>query len=172
MAIAVRGTSWDPFTALVRQMDADFDHLVRRAFGTGGSRATGFVPAADVTKDGNDVVITLELPGVNVDSDVDVEVHKGRLVIRGGRREEHSDDDHGVLVREIRSGEFRREFALPEEVTAEQVNAEYEHGLLRVRVHDVNRPAVGPAKIKVHAAGQAKLTASEDSTAESGTEGS
>lgn len=32
MAIAVRGSGWDPFTTLVRQLDGDFDAMMRRAF--------------------------------------------------------------------------------------------------------------------------------------------
>lgn len=146
MAITVRGSNWAPFTALVRQMDTDFDTLMRRAFGSGRA---GFVPAADVTKDGTDVVVTLELPGVDIEKDVDVEVHDGRLVITGRRSAEESSESGGMLVREIRSGEFRREFALPKGTTADAVEADYESGLLKVRVHDVIRPAVAPAKVKV-----------------------
>jgi HSP20 family protein len=149
MAIAVRGSAWDPFTTLVRQFDADFDALVRRSFGPVRRFGTGFVPAADVVKDGGDVVITLALPGVDVDKDVDIEVSEGRLAITGhGTRRTESDQD-GVFVREIRSGEFRREFTLPRGVTAERVTADYDKGLLTVRVSEViSRPAE-PAKIKI-----------------------
>jgi HSP20 family protein len=140
---------WDPFTSLVRQMDADFDALMRRTFG-GEGRVSGFVPAADVSKVGNDVIITLELPGVDVENDVDVEVADGRLVVSGRRSEEYQDEQEGVLVREIRVGEFRREFALPEHVTADQIEADYDRGLLRIRVRDVAKPAAEPKKIAVH----------------------
>src|ERR1044072_2612215 len=125
MAIAV-GSMWDPFGSL-RQFDSEFDTLVRRAFagsgrgnGNGGSRAA-FVPAADVVRDGGDVVVTLELPGIDVEKDVEVEVADRRLLVSGRRHEESSEDKDGVLVRETRTGTFRREFALPEHVTAEQV---------------------------------------------------
>ena len=37
--------------------------------------------------DGADVVITLELPGVDVERDVDIEVAEGRLTISGERRD-------------------------------------------------------------------------------------
>ncbi|MCP2164374.1 Hsp20/alpha crystallin family protein [Goodfellowiella coeruleoviolacea] len=152
MAIAVRGSVWDPFTALVRQMD-DFDSIVRRAFGGGsGGTTTGFVPAADVTRQGGDVLITLELPGVDAAEDVDVEVLRNRLVISGHRAEQTKAEQDGVLVRELRSGAFRREFALPEGVSADQIDAEYDRGLLRVRVRDVVRPADRPTKVAVRTA--------------------
>lgn len=44
----------------MRQFDTDFDSLVRRAFGGAGQ---AFVPAADIVRDGAEVLVTLELPG-------------------------------------------------------------------------------------------------------------
>jgi HSP20 family protein len=163
MAIAVRGSAWDPFVTLVRHTDSDFDTLVRRAFGPARRSATAFVPAADVTKDGNDVVVTLALPGVDVEKDVDVEVREGRLAITGRGAERHESDQDGVLVREIRSGEFHREFTLPRGVTADRVEADYDKGLLKVRVREVVRPAAQPTKIKVRA-GVAEIPAAEHDT--------
>jgi HSP20 family protein len=145
--MAIVRTSWDPFTSLVRQFDGEFDAIVRRAF-AGAPVRTGFVPAADVTRDGTDVVVTLELPGVAAD-DVDVEVADHTLRITGQRRDERSQDQHGVLIREIRSGSFCREFALPEHVTADAVEAEQADGLLRIRVREVVAPKPEPRKIAV-----------------------
>jgi HSP20 family protein len=147
MTMAVR-SMWDPFTALVRQMDSEFDNLSRRAFGSSAARPA-YVPAADVVREGRDVVVTLELPGVDVDKDVSVEIADGRLVISGARTEHTEAEQGGWLVRETRSGEFRREFTLPEHVTADSIEAEYDRGLLRVRVRDVTKPAVEPKKITV-----------------------
>jgi HSP20 family protein len=148
MALAVR-SMWDPFGSFVRQ--SEFDSLVRRAFGSAGQQAA-FVPAADIVRDGGDVVVTLELPGVDIEKDVNVEVADGRLLITGTRTEERSSDEGGVLVRETRSGAFRREFALPEHVGADQVEADYDRGLLKIRVREVAKPKVEPRKIEVRRA--------------------
>lgn len=149
-------TRWDPFTTLAR-LDEDFDQLVRRAWGTEGRRRTataGYVPAIDMRAEGSDVVITLELPGVDVAKDVDIEVAEGRLTISGERqdRTEHESNDGRMLVRELRYGAFRRDFALPEGVTADQVEATYDKGMLEVRVRDVTKPVVPPQKIQVRSA--------------------
>src|SRR5689334_732822 len=137
MAIAVRSV-WDPFASLVRQFEGDL-----------GRPTATFRPAADVVRDGGDVVVTLELPGVDIENDVDVEVHDGRLVISGTRAEQTSSEENGVLVRETRSGAFRREFGLPEHVTADGVEAEYDRGLLKIRIREVAKPKVEPKKIAV-----------------------
>ena len=72
--------AWDPFTALAR-MDRDFDELVRRtvagSLGEGRVGAT-FVPAVEVAREGEDVVVRFELPGVDVERDVTLEVERGR----------------------------------------------------------------------------------------------
>ena len=157
MAIAVRGSAWSPFTTLVRQFDTDFDALVRRSYGQ--ARPTGFRPAADVTRDGNDIVVTLALPGVDVVKDVDIEVTEGKLTISGRGTEQTETDKAGVLFREIRSGEFHREFSLPRGVTADRVAADYDKGLLKVRVREVIAQPTEPAKIKINT--PAELPAAE-----------
>ena len=96
---------------------ADFDTVVRRTFGPsafGSVRRTfGFTPAAEVTRDGSDAVLRLELPGVDVSKDVVVEVVNGQLVVRGERRDERASSEHGRTLRGVRYGSFRRAFARP-----------------------------------------------------------
>jgi HSP20 family protein len=58
-----------------------------------------------------------------------------------------------VLIRELRYGSFRREFALPEGVSADSVDATYEQGLLEVRVRGVSKPIQPPQKVAVKRAG-------------------
>jgi HSP20 family protein len=161
-----RTPAWDPFTTLAR-LDQDFDALVRRTWGGDpgaaapatsagrpAGRTAGYVPAIEMRADGADVVITLELPGVDVSRDIDIEVTEGRLTISGQRRDRNEERDEGgkVLVRELRYGSFRREFALPEGVTADHVDATYDRGLLEVKVREVSKPALPPQKVAIRSA--------------------
>ena len=98
----------------------------------------GFKPAAEVVKDGDDAVVRVELPGVDVEKDVNVEVDRGRLVIHGERRDEHAEETNGRTLREIRYGSFRRSFQLPARVTGEAISASYDAGVLTVRVAGVH----------------------------------
>jgi HSP20 family protein len=144
---------WDPFTALER-LDRQFDDIVRRTWGRPGAKpapvtGAGFVPAVEMAQEGADVLIKLELPGIDVSSDVDVSVHEGRLIVTGERRDERTEEGRHTLVRELRYGSFRREFALPDGVTAEDVDASYDKGLLELRVRNVIKPAEEPRKISV-----------------------
>lgn len=96
---------FDPFSVLAR-MDREFDELVRRGWGTGGragvalpSAMAGFVPPVELVRDGEDVVVRLELPGVDVERDLSIEVERGKLVISGERRDSHSEQS-GVIKAE------------------------------------------------------------------------
>jgi HSP20 family protein len=140
---------WDPFTALAR-MDHEFDDLVQRTFGTATYQ---YVPAVEMATDGTDVVITMELPGVDID-DIDIEVADGRLTISGERKDHWEDSRGKVLVRELRYGAFRRTFQLPDGVGPDQVEAESDKGLLRIRVKSVTKPVVPPRKIEVRSGQQ------------------
>lgn len=142
---------WDPFASLSR-LDQQFDELFRRAWGSGltrGLSGVGYVPASEVRTEGSDEVITLELPGVDIDKDVEIEVHQGRLTVRG-KREERAEDKRGeTLVRELRYGSFVREFALPEGVSADQVSADYDKGMLEIRVRGAVRAEEQPRKVAI-----------------------
>jgi HSP20 family molecular chaperone IbpA len=113
---------------------AEFDALYRAAFAPGFARTAGFTPAAEVTRDGDDALIRLELPGVDAERDITVEVDRGTLVVRGDRRDEKSDERAGRVLREVRYGAFRRAFALPGHVTGDDLTATYDAGVLTVRV--------------------------------------
>jgi HSP20 family molecular chaperone IbpA len=119
----------------------DVDRWRREFFGPASdwnrpviSDTAGFSPAAEVVKDSEDAVVRLELPGVDVEKDVNVELDHGRLVIHGERRDEHAEQKDGRRLREVRYGSFRRSFQLPSHVTGEAVSASYDAGVLTVRV--------------------------------------
>jgi HSP20 family protein len=147
-------TRWDPFTALAR-FDREFDDLVRRGWGTAATRAA-FVPSVEMVTRDTDVVIRLELPGVDVERDVEVAVDNGRLVIRGERRDDRENGGGGYLVRELRYGSFQREFALPEGVTGEHVEATYDQGMLEVVVRGAVRRPPEPQQVKINTRGGAQ----------------
>ena len=120
----------------------DTDRWLRDIFGPaatvdwGKPANSAFRPAAEIVKDGDDAVVRLELPGVDVDKDVNVEVDRGRLVIHGEHRDQHTEEQNGRTLREIRYGSFRRSFQLPAHVTSEAITASYDAGVLTVRVTD------------------------------------
>ncbi|HEX2363108.1 MAG TPA: Hsp20/alpha crystallin family protein [Jiangellaceae bacterium] len=114
-------------------------------------RSTGFSPATEVSRDGDDAVVRVELPGLDADRDITVEVDRGHLIVRGERRDERSDERDGRMLREVRYGAFRRSFSLPEHVTGDDVTASYDTGVLSVRVSGAYA-GITPRRIPVNGA--------------------
>ncbi|MDD4867697.1 MAG: Hsp20/alpha crystallin family protein [Mycobacterium sp.] len=118
----------------------DTDRWLRDFFGPAATTdwykpvKSGFRPAAEIVRDGDDALIRLELPGIDVDKDVNVEVEGDHLVIHGEHRDDRAEQNDNYTLREIRYGSFRRSFQLPAHVSSEAVSASYDAGVLTVRV--------------------------------------
>lgn len=80
------------------------------------------------------IVVRAELPGVDPDRDIAVEVLDGVLTIRAERRE-RSEQHEGQRTRsEFRYGWFSRSLGLPEACEVDDIEAHYHDGILEVRV--------------------------------------
>jgi HSP20 family protein len=132
---------WDPFAELNRiqqhlaQRNAENDRVMR--------------PPVDIREEENAIVVHAELPGTKAE-DVQVEVERGVLTIRGERRFT-SDETTQKQYRRVERyyGAFERSFSLPSEVDADSVEAKLENGVLEVRVP--KRAAPSPKRVTVSA---------------------
>ena len=117
----------DPFESLFnlqRSLDAfrSSDWLAR------GPSGRGAYPPLNIFRQGDDLVVITELPGLQRE-DVDVQVQGDRLRI-AGKKEVEYDEGASVHRRERIAGRFDRSIAIPIEVDAERVKAEYRNGVL------------------------------------------
>ena len=94
-------------------------------------------PAADVYRDGEDLVARLDLPGIDPVDDVTVEVEGRKLVVRGERRDQRPEESEGRRISEVSFGSFRRVVGLPKAVDGDAVRATYDAGVLTVTVAGV-----------------------------------
>ena len=93
-----------------------------------------FVPAMDVITRGDDLLVRVEVPGIDLDADVDVSVERDLLCISGKRSVQREGESAGHRFRELRYGSFARTFLLPEGVGPDDVSAEYRDGIIEVKV--------------------------------------
>jgi HSP20 family protein len=87
------------------------------------------------THDGDTIVVRAELPGVDPEKDVVVEVVDNELVIRAQRAETHRSQGDHVYRSEIRYGSFMRSIPIPADVDESKIAASYRDGMLEVRMH-------------------------------------
>lgn len=80
--------------------------------------------------DGDEFVIRCELPGVDPDNDIHIHVDGQQLKITAERRHEEKDERHS----EFHYGSFSRTLLLPETCRTDDIDAEYESGILNIRM--------------------------------------
>lgn len=93
---------------------------------------TGFphsIRIEEFTRDGS-FMIRAELPGIDPDKDVHVNVKDGMLTIEG-KREEHEDSDQRS---EFFYGRFMRTLSLPTGTNAADIKAAYRDGILEITI--------------------------------------
>ncbi len=87
----------------------------------------------DEYRDGDDLVVRAELPGIDPDRDVELTVTDGMLHVQAQRREEDKLEEKGFMRRELHYGSFARSLPLPEGVVESDIKASYRDGILEVR---------------------------------------
>jgi HSP20 family protein len=106
--------------------DAPFGELTRC-----GEFFGGWAPALDLREDKDNLIATVELPGLKKE-DIDVSVHEGVLSVTGERSREAQTEDAGIHRAERFYGRFHRTVSLPKPVKVEAIQAAYRDGLLTV----------------------------------------
>ena len=135
---------WQPFQemeTLRRQMDQMFDELA--GFQRGESANLTWKPAVELEDAGEQLILRAEIPGVEA-KDLDIDVSRDAVAIRGENRYEKKIEDKGFFRSEFRYGKFERVIPLPVEIENEQVQAEFKNGILTL-----NLPKVEAARHRV-----------------------
>ncbi len=115
-----------------------FSNRLSRVFGNAWdtTEPTGaWIPAVNVEEAADELLLTAELPGMR-EEDINVDIENNILTIRGEKREAHEEVDEGrkYHVWERRYGSFHRSFKLPKSVQADEIRADFESGVLTVRL--------------------------------------
>lgn len=126
-------TRWDPFReimALRNQMDRMLGEWPEAFSGWGDSESAGWLRLpVDVSESDEAYTVRASIPGVNPE-DLDISVQNNMLTIRGETRAEQEKEGDRWHIRERRFGQFQRTIALPNNVTPDQIGAEYQNGVL------------------------------------------
>lgn len=142
-------TRWDPFREMTTLQDR-MNRLFNDQFGamTRDEALTGsFVPPVDVYEDENTIQVRLEVPGID-EKDIDIRMENNVLTVRGERKFEKDEKEENFHRVERRYGSFTRSFTLPSTVNSDDVQADYDKGVLTIRL--AKRAEAKPKQIKVN----------------------
>ncbi len=95
------------------------------------SSALAYAPRMDVIQTENSFVAYLDLPGVAPDQ-VSIDMQEDQVIVSGDRSPVQLDENSRSHRAECPTGAFRRAIMLPKNVDKDAIDADYEHGVLRI----------------------------------------
>jgi HSP20 family protein len=129
--------SWEPATevsSIQNEMNRLFNTFLDQP--TSGGRSAGprrWVPAMDLIETSDNYVLRADLPGLS-DRDVNVQLQDNVLTVSGERRAASEQQQEGYYRLERAFGAFSRSLTLPEGVDADAVKANFDRGVLEIKV--------------------------------------
>lgn len=94
----------------------------------------GWDLATDVYEEEGNVVVKMQLPGIEADK-YDVSIEDGMLVVKGSRDKETVTEDKNYYRKEIHRGNFERRVRLPEvSLATDKLSTSKEDGVLKISI--------------------------------------
>lgn len=105
-----------------------------------------WAPPVDIFETDNALILKADVPDVDIKG-VDIQIENGTLTLKGERKFEKDEKNKGFHRIERSYGSFVRYFTLPETVDTENVQADYNNGVLTVTLP--KKEVAKPKSIKV-----------------------
>lgn len=109
-----------------------------------------FHTRVDVKETDKEVIVTAEVPGVDL-KDIDISLKNEGLLIKGEKRQEKEQKDKGYYKMERSYGSFERYLALPCEIDRENVTASYKDGVVKVTMQKTKEAIKNEKQIPINA---------------------
>ncbi|MEK7217695.1 MAG: Hsp20/alpha crystallin family protein [Patescibacteria group bacterium] len=100
----------------------------------------------DVYQTDDDIVIRSTIAGAKIE-DIDIQVTKDMITIKGVRKAEEQVSAEGFFHRELYWGAFSRAVILPVDVDPESAKASYKNGILTIRLPKLEKNRTKKLKI-------------------------
>jgi len=126
----------------LEEMEHWFDNLFRREASlfrhpwwprTRFSEMEDVAPSVDIFRQGSDIVVKAEVPGMDK-KDLDVVITEDKITVSGEKKKEEKVERKDYYRFERSEGSFTRSFRLPEDVQTDKAKATFKKGVLEVRI--------------------------------------
>ena len=105
-------------------------------------------PLTDVFETNSEMIVKMELPGVEI-KDIQIILQNKRLIVQGLRRDPCKGEKISYQRMEISYGFFRRIVLLPVAVRTKESKAAYKHGFHEIRLPFSDVPSVESMVINI-----------------------
>jgi len=136
----------------LREMEKEVERLLKDFFVSKNPMLmvseNGWLPHIDVYETADAFIVKVELAGVNKE-DVKIYIEDRVVAISGKRRDDCEEDRKHFHLAEISYGSFIRRIELPSELDGDSVTAQFDRGLLKIRIPKAKDIASGPITIPI-----------------------
>ncbi|MGW6879591.1 Hsp20/alpha crystallin family protein [Streptomyces goshikiensis] len=129
----------DPFREL--------DRMEQQLVGPGTWSKPSVMPM-DAYREGDEYVVAFDVPGVTADA-IDIDVERNMLTVKAERRPTAKVDNVKMELAERPLGVFSRQIMLADTLDTERIQADYEAGVLTLRIPIAERAK--PRKVSIGA---------------------
>ncbi len=139
---------WDPFQEMETLLDR-YNRSSRKTLAHSDDRSFevgDWMPSVDIEETKEAFAIKAELPGVDKD-DVSINIDKGVLTIKGEKKTETEDKKRHRV--ECSYGSFVRSFTLPQSIKVDEVQAEYNNGILNLTIPKLEEAKPKEIEVKI-----------------------
>ena len=135
---------------LIRKQNAFFPSLVDELFNQDRRVRTSSIssttPAVNLIEQDTQFLIELAAPG-NKKEDFEIEIEDGILSISSSNEEENTSEKETFTRHEFSYNSFRRSFTIPESVDVSTIEANYNEGVLLIKLLKLEEALPQPKKL-------------------------
>ncbi|MCS7005628.1 MAG: Hsp20/alpha crystallin family protein [Cytophagales bacterium] len=91
------------------------------------------IPAVNISETDDSYAIEVAVPGIKKE-DFQLELENNTLVVKSSKKEENTKKQDKYTVREFNYTSFYRSFNLPDTIDTEKISAQYENGVLHIKL--------------------------------------
>ncbi len=165
-SMPVSSSYFRPLSQFYEDMDRMFDHALRgftlpALFGGSTGMQSMFTPNVDIASTEKEYTVTVEIPGIE-EKDVRIELtREGQLIVSGEKRMENDNQGADFHRIERAYGSFQRILSLPEDAIQENIEAQFNSGVLTISVPRQPASESQNRRIEVNAGGNTRRSRQE-----------
>lgn len=99
----------------------------------GVSKNESFSPQIDISEEDDKIIVDAEIPGIKKE-DIKITIQDNILTIKGEKKKVEEEKKKNFFRSERSYGTFQRCFTIPKQVSSDDIEANYENGILHIEM--------------------------------------
>jgi HSP20 family protein len=129
------------------EIDRLFDNFLSEKMGSADALTDG-MPAIDVEETEQEFLVMAEIPGM-LKKDIKISFENNYLTLSGEKKDKYESKEANFYRKERTYGRFSRSIPIPAGIMLDKIEAEYEQGVLTVKIPKAEEAKSKQIEIKV-----------------------